>query len=248
MSISFALSLTENISKEETFKKCEEINSHSPDLAVKLMTFVLDKDYGKNLKTPFCYCFLWLYINNLPSFYKNLSHIVGVYNTKTFDIKKIKNLMTDAINLHDEELDNLISKDYQKTFRESWDSQSRKIFFDEVIIPEYSQWNILLIVFDTIKEHFGWSDKKAKTTKLYFVIINLISSQLDRDKISLEKEGYISHCVDILKETHVVVEYIKYIKNIKNIKNLKNYKLRKKNFINKQQKYAFDFRYKFVTS
>lgn len=246
MSLSFVYSLNEHTTKEEIFKKCDDMYNHSPDLTIKLMVFILDKDYGKNLKYSFCYCFLWLYINHRESFYKNLSHIVGVYNTKTINFDEIANLMNKSKKLHDEDLDSLISKEYQKTFIENWESQSKKIFFSEMNIPEYSNWNILLILFDKIQEHYKLSTNKAKKNKLYYVIINLIITQLNKDKITIEQEGYISSCIDIIKENHFIIDYIKNNFDSKQILVLKHYMLRKKSFLDKHKKHAFDLRYKFL--
>ncbi|MDX1372783.1 MAG: DUF2828 family protein [Nitrososphaeraceae archaeon] len=180
------LKLTDNSTLEECFNFCEDMWNKNGEKTVKIIFFIRDKFCGMKDKKIFYNCYLWLYENHRDKFYRNLSHIVGIYNKNSITDKKLIYIMKNDYDNYNRHLNNFITKEYQKPFIESWLSTSRKEFFRKYPIPVYGDWNDLITISKYVYERYRDID-------VYNYVYNFFNQNIKLKKIDSKWLHYLEH-------------------------------------------------------
>ncbi len=226
MSLSFAAKINGNMHQEQINNECKRVWSSSPETAIKLFFFVLDKHQGKNDPKAFRKITLWLGKNHRDTFFKNFSLIVGVPNSHTLDKIKSKEMLKQDYSKHEEILDFFLEKSHQDTFRQCWVKTSQKALLDAYQLPIYGSWRDIIIIANKIH-----TDKK-----LMYTTISLLSNQIKEDT----KKKVYSQALHELEKHPIWMKRVKEL-GIGEQKKPKNPPITKEN---KHQ--TFVERYKFV--
>lgn len=210
------LKLNENSTKQECFKFCDNMWELNGKKFLKIIFFIR---FEKKDKKLFHMCFLWLYFNHKESFFKNLSHILGIHNNETISNKTIKHIMKKDFEDFETYLNAFIDKNYQKPFIDSWLVDAKENFFKKYPIPVYGDMNDLIEISILVKNELKQDFKK---TDIYNFIYNLLKIQISKNNI----EQYWLENFTNLK-----------IKNNANIAQIK--KPDNKKFISLEEKFRF---------
>jgi hypothetical protein len=162
-----------SISNLSVIDKLPGMWSIDPDNTMKYIFFVRDKK-GHNNSSLFIDMMKWVYHNHKPSFFKNLSLVVGIPNELTIPIDTIEKSLKESLKVHEIALEYYIHEDSKDSFREYWNSVSKEALITKYIttynIPEYGTWNDLIII--------------GNVTGEIFPVINIFRNKLQREMTS----------------------------------------------------------------
>lgn len=146
----------------ERLKLFENYFHKDPSGAMKSIFYFLDNGNEKLFRELFD----WVRLNSPEHYYRNISHIVGVYNSRSLE-------WLDSNDEHfDKILDKFIvseSRDYLR--RENVKNNRRKLF-EQLNVPSYGSWKTLGDIFEST------SDTKTK----------MIITTLFRNKVIITRE------------------------------------------------------------
>lgn len=148
-----------------------------PNNAIKILFFILDRKHINNKKV-FKTLFWWVRKNHPETFYVNLSHIVGVPNSKTLPKDLQERMLEDDIKKNNDILDKFICKDYHQTFQESMISTTKFKLIESLGMTKYTDWSFMRELYNEYKD----VDNKAK-----LIILNTFDKQITNDKVNKVK-------------------------------------------------------------
>jgi hypothetical protein len=140
--------------------------------ATKILFFIVDQ-----LKehTIFLTLFEWVRTVSPNTFYNNISHLVGISNTKTLP-DTLRKQMTQTQDLkHDDILKSFVCPDYQLSFRRSLKRTLEHQLVNSLGIPIYSSWEFMVKLYNTYKD----IDNRAT-----LIILNTFDKQINSDKLN----------------------------------------------------------------
>lgn len=184
MSLSFISSINNKSSKYEVESHAEKIWNNNPKTAIKLFFFILDKTKGKNQEDAFVKLMTWLYYKDQQTFFRNLSLIVGRYNSK-IKIPDPKEIYKQQWKKHEDTLSNFIEPSHKISFQEYWNHSAKQEYIkNNINIPIYGNWNTLIKISESI------NDKK-----IFYTVVNIFTEQILEDN----KNKVYSDSLEILK-------------------------------------------------
>ena len=168
--------------------------------AIKVLFFILDKKQ-LDREDIFITLFDWVRKNEPNTFYNNISHIVGVPNTKTLPEHIRNKMLKDDYEKHDKILDQFICKDYQHTFKRSISQITQRKLIDSLGLPKYGSWG-------TMKKLFH----KYKNTipKVKLIVITSFDKQIIEDI----KHNRYSEALAILKDDIDLLSMSRHTKTV----------------------------------
>lgn len=145
-----------------------------PNNAIKILFFILDRKHINNKKV-FKTLFEWVRKNHPETFYVNLSHIVGVPNSKTLPKDLQERMLEEDIKKHNTILDEFVCKDYHQSFQESMISTTKFKLIESLGMTKYTDWSFMRELYYEYKD----IDNKAK-----LIILNTFDKQITNDKLN----------------------------------------------------------------
>jgi hypothetical protein len=179
-------------------KSCSLAWEKNPSLAVKTFFAIKQRDIFQDTMK-------WLFFNHEETFYKNYSLIVGVPNSQTLAMEKIKGIFNKDLKEHNKLLNEYICKEYQKPFKDNWNDT----IIHKFDIPMYGKWEDLIEL------------SKLDSKKLYYTTVTLFANDIDKSYFSKEYTESI-FCLENTNIEKGVKERVKdYDKKKEYLKSLK---------------------------
>lgn len=176
MSLTFIANVNDETDPEQICIHASSIWNKKPETAIKLFFFILDQHQGKNQPKAFVVLMEWLYKNHQNVFYKNLSLVVGRPNDSVLDPKRVKDILSEDYEKHENVLKNFIDPEFRNSFRSNWESTAKACILNIYSIPQYGSWEVLIDIAEKIL-----IDKDKKKEKLFYTVINLFDTQIKLD-------------------------------------------------------------------